>query len=176
MFSTGGIPEIARQFGDVYYVKRLVGEPGDTLEVHARHSTEMARRSPAPRFLRPMRRGLANIQAMRRAGSLSRARRFMSNPGPSLPWATTHQNSFDGRAWGFVPAKEAVGTPCSSITRWPAGAPRTSRYLRRPRAHWRIGKRPATGTARGAIEIDRRFHVSTVSQLTDSCNRPLFQS
>src|SRR4030095_1774730 len=33
VFRTGNIPDIARQAGDQYYIKRLIGVPGDTLEI-----------------------------------------------------------------------------------------------------------------------------------------------
>jgi signal peptidase I len=108
VFRTGNIPGIGR---DQYYIKRLVGTPGDTLEVKS------------PVLLR-------NGKPIEGAGAFGKnARREGLYPGYTNAWdlavgktvtvpercfyamGDNSPDSSDSRAWKFVPADDVVGRP-----------------------------------------------------------------
>ncbi len=111
VFRTGNIPEIARQYGDQYYIKRLAGVPGDDLEI----------KGPAL-----IRNGQPIAGSSAFAANAERAGKYTGYVASGLlaPGHTVHvpeknyfalgdnsSNSQDGRYWGFVPAKDAIGRP-----------------------------------------------------------------
>jgi signal peptidase I len=111
VFRTGNIPDIQRQYGDQYYIKRLVGVPGDVLEI--RDSTLY--RNGAP--ITGSSAFAANAKRAERYGGYQAALRLA--PGSTV---TVTENSYfalgdnsynsqDGRYWGTVPAKDVVGRP-----------------------------------------------------------------
>lgn len=119
VFRTRHIPDIVRQFGDQYYVKRLVGEPGDTLEI---------RQPVLYRNGRPITGAAAFDMNNRREGLypgyLNRQPRdfqqlYLREPGDTVTvpprsffaLGDNSANSEDGRYWGFVPEKDVVGRP-----------------------------------------------------------------
>lgn len=118
VFRTGQIPGIG---DDQYYIKRLVGVPGDQLEIRepilyrngkpidgARAFILNARRE-APY------RGYFNVQRnpliAADAQFLLRGQTVTVPPGGFLALGDNSGNSLDGRYWGFVPEKDAVGRP-----------------------------------------------------------------
>jgi signal peptidase I len=111
VFRTGNIPDIARQAGDQYYIKRLVGVPGDKLEI--RDSTVYRNSAPitgssafAANAKRVDRYG--GYQAM---GALSPGSILDVPEHRYFALGDNSGNSQDGRYWGFVPAKDVVGRP-----------------------------------------------------------------
>ncbi len=117
VFFTGNIPGIARVMGEQYYIKRLVGTPGDTLEI----------KPPVLwRNGQPITGALAFEKNAQRAdhfqgyvfGPEGRAEHLLA-PGDTInvpldsffAMGDNSNNSFDGRYWGFVPGKEVVGRP-----------------------------------------------------------------
>jgi signal peptidase I len=111
VFRTGNIPGIAQTYGDQYYIKRLVGVPGDKLEI----------REPAL-----FRNGEPITGASAFAANAKRIERYTGyvaygnlRPGDILTvpadsyfaLGDNSSNSQDGRYWGFVPAKDVVGRP-----------------------------------------------------------------
>lgn len=117
VFFTGNIPGIASVMGEQYYIKRLVGVPGDTIEIKP------------PLLLRngqPITGALAFAKNAQRTdkyqgyvyGPTGSAEHLVA-PGDTLTvpqnsffaMGDNSNNSFDGRYWGFVPAKEVVGRP-----------------------------------------------------------------
>ncbi|MSU70298.1 MAG: signal peptidase I [Opitutaceae bacterium] len=118
VFRTGNIPGIARAYGDQYYIKRLVGIPGDALELRqpvlwrngqpitgADAFDKNARR--ADRY-----RGYFNGVAANGALFLLTADEKLTVPAESFfAMGDNSGNSADGRYWGFVPAKDAAGKP-----------------------------------------------------------------
>ena len=117
VFRTGNIPDIARSYGDQYYIKRLVGGPGDRMEI----------REPVL-----YRNGQPNTGADAFSLNARRAEKYRGyfyapDPprgqylfkGETVTVPANHYmglgdnsaDSADGRYWGFVPAKDVVGRP-----------------------------------------------------------------
>ena len=123
VFRTGNIEGIEQ---DQYYIKRLVGTPGDVLEI----KQPVLYRNGKPIT------GAESFDLEANRTGLYRGYKFGDKPytnGPN-PWQrnlgllqegqalTVPENSFfamgdnsynsaDGRVWGFVPAKDAIGRP-----------------------------------------------------------------
>ncbi|HVT30651.1 MAG TPA: signal peptidase I, partial [Lacipirellulaceae bacterium] len=118
VFRTGNIPGIAINAGDQYYIKRLIGLPGDTLQI----KEPMIWRNGSPI------QGAAAFEKNAHREGLYRGY-FNGNPGNGARLLLTPDekltvpersffalgdnsgNSADGRYWGFVPAKDVVGRP-----------------------------------------------------------------
>jgi signal peptidase I len=118
VFRTDHIPEIERAYGDQYFVKRLIGTPGDSIEVRE----PMIFRNGAPITgstafeLNADRvfpyKGYFNA-------SHDDSRYSMLFPGETirvpdhayLAMGDNSHDSFDGRFWGYVPEKDVVGRP-----------------------------------------------------------------
>lgn len=118
VFRTDHIPEIARAFGDQYFIKRLVGVPGDVIEMRE----PMILRNGAPitgseAFVENARqeapyRGYANAtHDDPRYTLLFKGEPITVPPDGYLALGDNSHNSFDGRFWGFVPKKDVVGKP-----------------------------------------------------------------
>lgn len=118
VFRTGNIPDLK---GDQYYIKRLVGVPGDRIEIRE------------PKIYRNG-EPITDIAAIRRNGERegryggyfnSRANVHLQYPrailftgqeitvpaGGYLALGDNSGDSLDGRYWGYVPAKDIVGRP-----------------------------------------------------------------
>lgn len=111
VFRTGNIPDLARAGGDQYYIKRLVGVPGDELRIER----PALYRNGAP---------IAGAEAFEKNNAAEDRYVGYREEGNFRGGATVkigeHQymalgdnsaNSLDGRYWGTVPAKDAVGRP-----------------------------------------------------------------
>lgn len=111
VFRTGNIPGIANEFGDQYYIKRLVGTPGDTLEV--KHFTLYRNGAPitgAEAFQKNATQA-GHYPGYRNQGSLSVGQTVTVPPHKFFAMGDNSPNSADGRYWGFVPDKDVVGRP-----------------------------------------------------------------
>lgn len=111
VFRTGNIPGIASQYGDQYYIKRLVGTPGDTLEV--RGFTLYRNGAPitgAAAFDKNAHQD-GNYVGYRPVGLLATGSTVKVLPNRFFAMGDNSSNSADGRYWGFVPAKDVVGRP-----------------------------------------------------------------
>lgn len=116
VFRTGNIPGIGQ---DQYYIKRLVGTPGDRLEI----KEPVLFRNGAPASgadafdLNAKRSGLYRgykngDRPWEKNLGLLEAGEVLSVPENSFfALGDNSYNSADGRVWGFVPAKDAIGRP-----------------------------------------------------------------
>jgi signal peptidase I len=118
VFRTDNIPEIERIYGDQYFIKRLIGAPGDSIEIRQ----PMIYRNGAPitgsstfdlnfRRVSPYR---GYVNAVRDDGryTILFPGEPVTIPAHSyLALGDNSNNSFDGRYWGFVPAKDVIGRP-----------------------------------------------------------------
>jgi signal peptidase I len=111
VFRTGNIPDIARQFGDQYYIKRLVGVPGDKLEIKG----PVLHRNGAPiagsSAFEANAKHHGNYSGYLAIGGLSPGKTVEVPENNYFALGDNSGNSQDGRYWGFVPAKDVVGRP-----------------------------------------------------------------
>jgi len=108
VFRTGNISGIG---SDQYYIKRLVGTPGDKIEI--RDPVLYRNGQPitgADAFIKNgMREG--RYSGYRNIGSLSSGSEVLVPGDGFLALGDNSSNSKDGRYWGFVPRKDVVGRP-----------------------------------------------------------------
>jgi signal peptidase I len=111
VFRTGNIPGIANTYGDQYYIKRLVGVPGDTLEI--KNYTLYRNGAPitgADAFAKNAKQE-DNYVGYRNEGLLAANAKLTLKPNEFFAMGDNSANSADGRYWGTVPAKDVVGRP-----------------------------------------------------------------
>lgn len=118
VFRTDHIPEIERQYGDQYFVKRLIGGPGDKVEIRQ----PMIYRNGAPitgakaftlnADKTPPYRGYFNAtHDDERYQMLYPGQQITVPDDGYLAMGDNSHDSFDGRYWGFVPKKDVIGRP-----------------------------------------------------------------
>ena len=111
VFRTGNIPGIVETYGDQYYVKRLVGEPGDTLEIkNYRLYRDGSPITGAAAFEKNARRQ-GDYVGYRNVGALVAGETMKVPPRSFLALGDNSANSQDGRYWGYVPEKDVIGRP-----------------------------------------------------------------
>jgi len=118
VFRTDNIPVIERTFGAQYFIKRLIGVPGDDIEMREpmiyRNGTPITgsttfelnakRVSPYRGYFNATHEDSRYIQLFK--GEVVHV------PESSyLALGDNSMNSFDGRFWGYVPARDVVGRP-----------------------------------------------------------------
>jgi signal peptidase I len=119
VFHTGNIPVLSQTQGDQYYIKRLVGMPGDVMEV--KEPVLYRNGKPItgdPAFGKNAQRegnydGYFNGQPDSRYPNAQLfAGQTITVPARYyLPMGDNSANSLDGRYWGFVKDKDVVGRP-----------------------------------------------------------------
>ena len=116
VFRTGNIPLIARDYGDQYYIKRLVGRPGDVIEV----KEPVLWRNGAPiSGAKAFALNASREKKFRGYGYAPESQAVLLQRGTMakvpadkfLALGDNSGNSADGRYWGYVPAKDVVGKP-----------------------------------------------------------------
>ncbi len=111
VFRTGNIPDLARMGGDQYYIKRLVGVPGDTLRIA--DYTLYRNGAPitgSPAFDKNARQAESYV-GYRNEGSFRRGAEVKIGEHQYMAMGDNSANSLDGRYWGTVPGKDVVGRP-----------------------------------------------------------------
>jgi signal peptidase I len=118
VFRTDNIPDIARTFGAQYFIKRLIAVPGDKVEIRE----PVIYRNGAPitgsvafdlnaRMVSPY-RGYGNAtRDDPRYSQLYKGQEITVPEAGYLAMGDNSYDSFDGRFWGFVPAKDVIGRP-----------------------------------------------------------------
>ncbi len=118
VFRTDNIPDIMRNYGAQYYIKRLIGVPGDKVEIRE----PMIYRNGAPiSGSKAFELNAGRVDLYRGYFNASREdpRYSLLYPGETitvprdsyLALGDNSHDSFDGRFWGYVPAKDVVGRP-----------------------------------------------------------------
>ena len=116
VFRTGNIPLIARDYGDQYYIKRLVGRPGDVVEV----KEPVLWRNGAPiTGAKAFELNASREDKFHGYGYAPESQAVLLQRGTTakvpadkfLALGDNSGNSADGRYWGYVPAKDVVGKP-----------------------------------------------------------------
>jgi signal peptidase I len=111
VFRTGHIPALVEEYGDQYFVKRLIGVPGDTLEVKGTGVV----RNGAPITGADAFDGNAHQRGKYPGyvamGLLAPGSSVHVESGKFFAMGDNSPNSQDGRYWGFVPGKDVVGRP-----------------------------------------------------------------
>jgi signal peptidase I len=111
VFRTGNIEALRLEDGDQYFIKRLVGAPGDTLEIRG---TELWRNGRpiegAAAFGRNARRE-GKYPGYENRGLLATGDRLTVPPHVFFALGDNSPDSKDGRYWGFVPEKDVIGRP-----------------------------------------------------------------
>lgn len=111
VFRTGRIRGLADEYGDQYFVKRLVGGPGDVLEIKG---TGLIRNGAAATGADTFE---ANAQLRGKypgyvaMGLLAPGSKVKVPENSYFAMGDNSPNSQDGRYWGFVPSKDVVGRP-----------------------------------------------------------------
>lgn len=127
VFRTGNIAGIARDYGDQYYIKRLVAGPGDEVEIvpgkvvsdgalsMTRVPTGVLMRNGKPiegatafKSNNEQKDGYKGYFAM---GLLSPGEKLKIPKDHFFALGDNSANSADGRYWGFVPGKDVAGRP-----------------------------------------------------------------
>jgi signal peptidase I len=109
VFSTGKIPGIAAVHGDTYYIKRLVGLPGDTLEVRGATLYRNGAPIEGAEAFGAESRQIGRYPGYEASGLLAPGRTVRVEPRALFGLGDNSPNSGDGREWGFVPQKEVLG-------------------------------------------------------------------
>ena len=111
VFRTGNIPEIARQAGDQYYIKRLVGVPQDKLEIKGPVLYRNAAPITGSSAFEANAKKAGNYGGYLAYGNLAPGRTVTVPEQKYFALGDNSGNSQDGRYWDFVPAKDVVGRP-----------------------------------------------------------------
>ncbi len=111
VFRTGHIPEIVRQEGDQYYIKRLVGVPGDTLVVKGTTLWRNGAPITGSHAFEANARRLGDYPGYQASGLLAPGLAVHVKPHTFFAMGDNSPDSSDGRVWGFVPAKDVAGRP-----------------------------------------------------------------
>ncbi|MBP7141917.1 MAG: signal peptidase I [Opitutaceae bacterium] len=130
VFRTGNIPGINDTHGDQYYIKRLVGGPGDVIEIRegslGKSDVATGGRAADTRAGILLRNGqpIEGARAFQKNnerdglyagyipyGELALGRQLTVPKDSFFALGDNSRNSLDGRYWGFVPARDVVGRP-----------------------------------------------------------------
>lgn len=111
VFRTGNIPGIARDYGDQYYIKRLVGTPGDSLQVRGTGLYRNGEPITGSEAFEKNAKQDGFYPGYSAYGYLPPNGQLKVEPGKYFAMGDNSPNSADGRSWGFVPGKDVVGRP-----------------------------------------------------------------
>jgi signal peptidase I len=117
VFRTGGIMsddmrerDTGQQI-DQYYIKRLVGTPGDTLEIKSSTLFRNGEPITGASAFEGNARLLGKYSGYQAMGRLSPGNKLSVGPKQFFAMGDNSPSSLDSRYWGFVPAKDVAGRP-----------------------------------------------------------------
>lgn len=114
VFRTDNIPNLHRMMNgpnEQYYIKRLVGVPGDTLEIQ--EPVLLRNGKPiegAPAFAANASRE-GNFPGYRPLGLMAAGKSVEIPAGEYMAVGDNSASSLDGRYWGTIPEKDVIGKP-----------------------------------------------------------------
>ncbi|HWA10502.1 MAG TPA: signal peptidase I [Opitutaceae bacterium] len=113
VFRTDNIPGLGEDGRRIqqYYIKRLVGVPGDTLEIKSHALYRNGRPITGADAFDRNARQVDSYPGYRNLGDLGVGRTMTVPAHGFLALGDNSANSEDGRFWGYVPAKDVIGTP-----------------------------------------------------------------
>jgi signal peptidase I len=111
VFRTGNIEEVRRTYGDQYYIKRLVGSPGDMLQVKNFRLYRNGAPITGSKAFESNATQTGNYVGYRGEGLLANEHIFEVPADSYFAMGDNSANSGDSRYWGGVPAKDVVGRP-----------------------------------------------------------------
>ncbi len=111
VFRTGGIPYIANRAGDQYYIKRLVGVPGDTLQIEGTTLLRNGEPIEGSEAFEANAAQQGRYPGYQASGMLAPGETVSVGPDEFFALGDNSPNSEDGRVWGFVPEKDVIGRP-----------------------------------------------------------------
>ncbi len=111
VFRTGGIPYIANRAGDQYYIKRLVGVPGDTLQIEGTTLVRNGEPIEGSEAFKANAEQQGRYPGYQASGLLAPGETVSVGPNEFFALGDNSPNSEDGRVWGFVPEKDVIGRP-----------------------------------------------------------------
>jgi signal peptidase I len=111
VFRTGNIRYIADLHGDQYYIKRLVGVPGDTLEIKEHTLYRNGAPITGSTAFNKNAHQEGDYVGYRAIQRLSPGETVKVPANSYFAMGDNSANSEDGRYWGFVPARDVVGRP-----------------------------------------------------------------
>ena len=111
VFRTGHIPSLVEEYGDQYFVKRLIGVPGDTLEVKGTGVFRNGAPITGADTFEANAHQRGKYPGYVAMGLLAPGSTVHVEPHNFFAMGDNSPNSQDGRYWGFVPGKDVVGRP-----------------------------------------------------------------
>ena len=108
VFRTGNIPDLG---GDQYYIKRLVGVPGDELRIERPVLYRNGEPITGSAAFDKNAREADSYVGYRQEGMFRDGATVTVGEHQYMALGDNSANSLDGRYWGTVPAKDAVGRP-----------------------------------------------------------------
>jgi signal peptidase I len=113
VFRTDNIPGISEDGSRLqqYYIKRLVGLPGDTLEIKSHTLYRNGHPITGAAAFDKNARQADMYPGYQNVGALGVGETMTVPAGGFLALGDNSANSKDGRYWGYVPAKDVVGRP-----------------------------------------------------------------